>query len=314
MEAQNWDIIRIISIAIGIIGLLAGYYYYRKSKILKTLEVIPITNTSVIEVKESVPELKIFYKNDEIDQLYVHEFKIRNSGPRDIRGDDFIPTFNCSTGAKLVKAVRTQWKPESCDFDVDYYTPDQVFFKTSLFKSGAEITAKLTLLSQPSLDFANNQIVDGTINVAKPPKAYSYLAQIVAVFVAVLSLAVSSYFIASSPPARAIEFSCTDPLALLEKAYYQINCVMINVGREAISAEDFEGPIILKAGAPILDFTVRGGSYPVRISTRSDDIQTLVIEPFLINPAESVAFNLILKDAASVVISARIRGVWIGGE
>ncbi len=173
----------------SVAGVLLAIYFYKESRVFKAVEVVPLANVSVIEIKEPVPDLRILHKNREIDELYVLTFQIGNTGTQDIRAEDLIVPFHCTTDAPTVDGKIVFRSPE-CDLEIDRYENGKVFFKTSLFKAGEKIIVKLTLLSRPTLNFAGNRIADlKGITMTQPTdlKWVSWVSYL-GIFVAVVSL------------------------------------------------------------------------------------------------------------------------------
>ncbi len=113
MEMNISAIAAYVSVIIVILGIIFAVYFYYRPRIYKALEITPIANVSVIEIKEPVPDLRILHKNRQIDELYVLTFQIENSGNQDIKAHDIVIPFHCSTEAEIVDAKVTAKDPES---------------------------------------------------------------------------------------------------------------------------------------------------------------------------------------------------------
>ena len=196
-----------ISIAVAVVGVFLSVYFFLRSRRIRKIQVSQWAATSVLEVRESIPDLKILHRNREIEELYVLEFKITNAGTLDIdKGDLENTPISCRTGAEVVNARVTGREPESLDFDVERWEHDVVVFRPSLFKRGEAATVKLTVLSEPKLDFSETRIPNvRPVEIQRPRARAAHLLRVVffAVTAGLATAAVISliqFFLFSSKP------------------------------------------------------------------------------------------------------------------
>lgn len=307
-----------VSLIIGTTGILLAVYFYYRPRIYKALEVSPLANVSVIEIKEPVSDLRILHKNREIDELYVLTFQLENSGNQDIKAEDIVVPFQCSTGAEIVDAKLIGKDPEDCDLEIDRFEKDKVYFKTELFKTGEKATVKLTLLAAPKLSFEGNRIADlGRITISEPSDR-RWLSWFLA-FIATLSIAIAMYTYKSLPPKHRIIASfesqalagLKDPLSSIGitfqgksiKSLHQVFITIANTGRSVIGPKDFDGPIRVTTRGKILNLE---GPAEASISVLNDD--TIIIEPFLINPNEVIGITFFVDGEPQVKINGKVAG------
>lgn len=150
------NIIAIISIAVGVIGVLIGVY----SRTYKEITATVLANTSVIELRESPPELKFYFGEKEVKNLYLLLIKFENTGKQDIGADAFDNPLNFSMHSIILDAKIIQQHPANIGWNIKEFSGDQVVFNKSLLKKEEYFLVKLYLLSPPQIDFSNNRIKD----------------------------------------------------------------------------------------------------------------------------------------------------------
>ncbi len=162
----------LVSIGVAFVGVLLSAYFFFRSRRLKRIQVSHVNYTSVLEVKEPIPKLRILHGDREVQELWILQFKVNNSGTLDIDQEDLKGTpIQCRTSAEVVDARIIERSPENLHFDIDQCSGDQVIFKTPLLKRRESATVKLTLLSKPQVDFSDTRIPNvRPIDIIRPTR------------------------------------------------------------------------------------------------------------------------------------------------
>ncbi len=301
-----------ISWGIAIIGIILAVYFYRRSRRFKSIEIKPITETSVIKVSEQISDLKILHKNREIEQLYISEFQVRNSGRIDLTERDFIEPFHCSVGAEIVDSKIVKREPEECDFKIDKCEDNKVFFNSRLFKAGELANIKLTLLAKPNLDFSRNRIADvKSIKFAVPRKINRHLLGFLALIIGlVMSMFVSDVYDFISP-AKRINISVQDSRNPINSEYH-VSIIMANIGRLPLFVED--GLMIHTRELPAR-WDIASNYMDYRDDFLISDSSTLILSKFILLRDEVMRIDLWFTQSPSVYLRGVIEnaGIYVGG-
>lgn len=304
-----------LSITLAIVSIALAVYFFNKSKIYKELHVIPIADLSVVEIKEPVPDLRIFHKDREIKQLYVVTFDIENSGKVDIVAEDMKTDLQCSAGAEIVDAKIISRTPDDCDLQILKFKGQKVFFKSDLFKAGEKATVKLYLLSEPQLDFSTNRIVNLRGIVIDKTRG-SYWGAGIAFVSAGVSFIITAILVFYFPPKfrtsitiESTKFSNALPSELsnflgdeVVSDIHQVKIVIANTGRSEIRPAQFRSPILLNTGVKIIS---ANWSSSVNVTMHKNCVE---IMPFLIRPSELFTLSALVSGKPYVSIETNIKG------
>ena len=87
-------LITIIGFVLGIFGVLFSIWSYRKSRTKKVLEILNYETLTLFEQIKDFKEIKIDYLNRPVENLYIFEIHIQNSGNIALQNDDFLKPFS----------------------------------------------------------------------------------------------------------------------------------------------------------------------------------------------------------------------------
>ena len=70
-----------LGVIIAIIAIIVSLYVYSQQKNIKALQVVILSNTSLVEIEDSITSnIKIFYEDKQINDLSLIQLKLENSG------------------------------------------------------------------------------------------------------------------------------------------------------------------------------------------------------------------------------------------
>lgn len=320
-------IIYVTVISVLIPTVLTIYFYLRSQK-FKELTTTIMTNTSVVEVTEPVPELKISYKGEEIEDLYVLTFQIKNTGTMDIPKEHFVSPLQVRTHAPILDAKIIDKDPKHLDIAINKKESDKITFTKSLFKTGESITVKLTLLSNPTIDFSLNRIRD--LKRIVVTEAYRRVVPKLAVAITIIAVLIGAFSLYTTLRPRRnllVTFTSITPLINIEKAredlsikyegidikeLFALKCVIMNTGNRPIRPTDYFEPLLFHTSGRILEVTP--GESPKSVtepwSLQVINPYTLEIGRPFINPGEAFTMTLLLSDSPDVaVVPTKIVGL-----
>jgi len=316
-----------VSVISAVIAVVLPTYFYLKSRKFKTLTATIMANTSVVEVTEPVPELKISYKGEEIGELYILTFQIKNTGTMDIPSKHFVSPLQVRTHARILDAKIIDKDPKHLDIAIDKKESDKITFTKSLFKTGESITVKLVLLSNPTIDFSLNRIRDLKSIVVTEP--YRRVFPKLAVAIAIIGVLIGAYSVYTVYKPRrnlSVTFTSVTPLIDTEKVredlsvkhkgidikeLFALKCVIMNTGNTPIRPSDYVEPLLFRTSGRILEATTGGlPKAGIGLRLQTTDQHTLQIGRPLVNPGEAFSITLLLSDSPDVkVLPPRITGL-----
>lgn len=124
------NLFSVLSLAVGALGICLGFYYFRQSRIRKTLDWKPLSNTPLLAKAAAgeLPDLDVVYDGQSVRQPRIVRMRLQNTGNREVPADDFVvfPTFTFNK-ARLLAA-----------FVVDESSLDVYGVSEFLFEPGAQ--------------------------------------------------------------------------------------------------------------------------------------------------------------------------------
>ena len=150
-----------LTIFLALLSLFVACLLFYLGKEVKEITFRPIAISSVIELKEPISEIKIYYSNKLINELFVTQIEILNSGNKDIIADDFEEPLQVDFGVAIfLKPKIIERKPKSILFEISKVEGSKILFNKKMFKKNEVIVIKAFTLKKPNISFANNRIRD----------------------------------------------------------------------------------------------------------------------------------------------------------
>jgi hypothetical protein len=102
--SANPELINIVSIALGVAGVILALYFYKRSKPIRQLSFACRTFRMISEKHKNVPGLGVTYEGADIPSLSVTRLAVWNAGTEALRDQDIAttdPLFIATRGEKV---------------------------------------------------------------------------------------------------------------------------------------------------------------------------------------------------------------------
>jgi len=117
-----WQFVGAITgVIVGVMAILGTYHIFFLQREVKTLQVVVLTSTSLVEIEQSVAEeVKILYRDQPITDLSLFQVKVENSGNQTILEEDYARPirFVFPSEAEIVEAMVLESSPRNIGMTV----------------------------------------------------------------------------------------------------------------------------------------------------------------------------------------------------
>ncbi len=148
----------LIGPAVGILGLLAAYYFFRYNKERKRLAIEVDSSKLVAEKMYALPE-KISVQYDQITVVdpYIVTIQLVNSGKRDVSSKDFDGDKPLAVDLKTKIVALLHTDSESLDVELD---PSRVLVAPTLLVRGSSYVINVLVDGMPEVSFEKNRLIE----------------------------------------------------------------------------------------------------------------------------------------------------------
>jgi len=149
----------IVGPMIAVAGLAYAIYSNQSNKKYSEITFQELSTTSVIEINERLPELKIMYKEKDLlstdEEININEYRIENTGTINIKQGDYEPNTNWGiefNNCRLL--IEPEIKAASADYVGDNFKKlitdslGRILFPKSLFDSRDYVDIKLLTIKK----------------------------------------------------------------------------------------------------------------------------------------------------------------------
>lgn len=170
----------IVGVIISIMAvLLSSYHTFRLQQEVKAFQIVILAATSLVEVEPSVAEeIKLFYRDEPIENLSLFQLKVENSGTQTIREEDYAKPvkFTFPSQAEIVDALILESTPPNIGMTVQQEQNTATLSPVLLNEKDRAIV-RFLVSNMPSNDSAQLFSVDARIAGVKEIKVVSAIEE-----------------------------------------------------------------------------------------------------------------------------------------
>ena len=145
-----------IGIVLGIIGILASFYFYIRSRTRPVLSYLTKTKKLISQENQELPnEVEILFKKEKIKTLYLSQLFIWNSGNKTLDGEEIAKGYPLkfdikqilnafiSNKMRSVNKPTVKLKKDSCNINFNFLDPKDGF-RVDIYHTSSEMSKELT--------------------------------------------------------------------------------------------------------------------------------------------------------------------------
>jgi hypothetical protein len=141
-----------IGALIGAVTLFATFYFFFVQREVKSLQVVILSNTSLVEVEQSIASrIKIMYEDQSIANLSLFQVKLENNGNQIIREVDYVRPikFVFPTSAEVIEATLLDSDPRNIGITLQK-EQNTVVLLPFLLNAKERIIIRLLVINMPT--------------------------------------------------------------------------------------------------------------------------------------------------------------------
>jgi hypothetical protein len=140
-----------VGVLVALVALAFSIYMWRQQREVKSLQVVLLANSSVVEIEESVSaDVEVLYRDNPIDNLSFLQLKVENDGNATIREEDFARPINLvfPSEAEIVDGGVLESDPPNIGTTVEW-EQNIATLSPAMLNGGDRAIIKLLVINMP---------------------------------------------------------------------------------------------------------------------------------------------------------------------
>jgi len=143
-----------VATIIGLVGIFAAYHAPSLGQDSKVLRITTLANSSLLAIEKSIREdIKILYRNQEINNLSFVQVKLENTGNRAITEEDYEPRKPLQLifpeKSNILDVVVLDRIPKDIEMDAEREQNNIVTLSSTLLNPGDRLIIRVLLTDMP---------------------------------------------------------------------------------------------------------------------------------------------------------------------